>query len=409
MTDTPSTVEPAKTPATPRWRRRARRGCLGLLVGGPLCVVLLWLAVHTFPSLGPAFADGLRSVIGVRGVSWLEEVAYGLEDRFNQLWRADEAPKAYWDVPSAQAPLPPPPPDASASGEPGEPALTPFRPDDVGPMFKQLFAKGDGVWVPVADPAAPDAPPVLYKTLLHPDVKRPWAELFVVALDMRLIDLHVVAGSQEPEATTPEGRAYARPAIIPEAHHGGLLAAFNGGFKAAHGRWGMKVDGVEILKARHHGCTIARYQDGSIALRPWYDAQDDAALMVWYRQTPPCMFHDGKRHPGLWDPDSKGWGAALEGDTVIRRSAMGMNPSGTILFVSMSNHTSAQAIAAGMEHAGADDVAQLDVNWSFPRFVMFPLEDGKRKAESLFPGFEVEPGDYLRDRMLRDFFYLTRR
>jgi hypothetical protein len=58
---------------------------------------------------------------------------------------------------------------------------------------------------------------------------------------------------------------------------------------------------------------------------------------------------------------------------------------------------------------GAFDVAQLDVNWSFPKFVTFPKNDsGQREPVSLFEGFEIEEGEYIREPSRRDFFYLIR-
>jgi hypothetical protein len=277
-------------------------------------------------------------------------------------------------------------------------------------MFETLAAKGDGIWVPVTDPIHPAAPPLVYKTLIHPDRKRPWAELFVIAVDLRQVELHSVAGRYEPKGLVPEARGIERPAVIPTEHHAALLLTFNGGFKAVHGRWGMKVGVVTYIRPRKHGCTVARYLDGSLSIDPWHDVESREADMTWWRQTPPCMYRQGKRHGGLWDPDAKGWGAALEGGTVIRRSAIGLNVGRTVLYVSVSNDTTARAIADGMFHVGAVDVAQLDVNYSYPKIVVFVQGDsGLREPQSLFKGFEVKEGEYLRAPNPRDFFYLTRR
>lgn len=376
----------------------------------PVLTLGLWIAVHTFPGLGPVLADGLRSVVGAERVSRLEDFAYGVEDDFNQWWRADEAPKSYWEVPDVSARRQAKPPaSTSSSADAGPPARPPFEPSDVGPML--TAAKGDGIWVPVLDPANPDRAPVMAKTLIHPDPKRPWAELFVLAIDLRAIDLHLVAGTAEPRATTADGRAYQRTGLVPAAHQPLLVAAFNGGFKATHGQWGMRVDDVVLLSARKHGCAVVMEKSGGLLVRPYMaTAEDDAVLSGarWWRQTPPCMFHEGKRHGGLWDPDSRNWGAALGGDTVIRRSAIGLDAARAILFVGVSNHTAAHVLANGMHHAGASDVAQLDVNWSFPKIVVFPREpSGARRGAPLFDGFEVADGEYVTTPSLRDFFYLT--
>lgn len=408
----------AKSP----WRRRIKRALLVALIALPLLLGGLWIAVHRYPWLGAALADGLRSVIGTEAVSRLEDFVYGLDDRWKRFWRKGEQPKAYWDVPDTASPSAATggaraagggAPSAATGGGGEEPAarpLAPFAPANVGPMFKMLAAKGDGVWVAVADPVRPSAPTVLYKTLIHPDRERPWAELFVIAVDLRQVELHVVAGRYEPQGLEQEAHGVERPAVIPTEHHAALVAGFNGGFKATHGRWGMRAAGITFIRPRKHGCTIARYTDGSLGIDPWYDIDSREGEMTWWRQTPPCMYRQSKRHGSLWDPEAKGWGAALEGGTVIRRSAIGLNEARDTLYVSVSNDTNARAIADGMFHLGAIDVAQLDVNWSYPKIVMFPQgEAGLRETTSLFRGFNVEVDEYLRDPSPRDFFYLTRR
>jgi hypothetical protein len=56
-------------------------------------------------------------------------------------------------------------------------------------------------------------------------------------------------------------------------------------------------------------------------------------------------------------------------------------------------------------------VAQLDVNWSYPKFVTFEHGDAgaERSAIALAEGFEFSPDEYIRKRSLRDFFYLMPR
>jgi len=56
-------------------------------------------------------------------------------------------------------------------------------------------------------------------------------------------------------------------------------------------------------------------------------------------------------------------------------------------------------------------VAQLDVNWSYPKFVLFEPKEpgGPRKAVALASGFEFSEDEYIRKRARRDFFYLVRK
>jgi hypothetical protein len=280
---------------------------------------------------------------------------------------------------------------------------------DIGPLFPAVAAEGDGVWVPVVDPARPEADAVLHKTLLHPDRKRSWAELYVVAMDLRRLRVLAAAGTVEPEASTTEGQRYVRRGVVPAEHREALVAAFNGGFKAEHGHYGMYVDGVTLLPPRDRACTFAAYDDDTMRIATWTALADGAERMTWWRQTPGCMVENGKLHPRLADEEATSWGMALGGETVVRRSAVGLDPGRTILYMGVSNATTARAIAIGMQHAGATDVAQLDINWSYPHFVLFGRSDsGERQGHSLFEGFAYEDDEYVSRSSTRDFFYVVR-
>ncbi|WP_438001814.1 hypothetical protein WMF26_21070 [Sorangium sp. So ce185] len=386
-------------------RRRLRRWVLGSLAVSGLAGVGLWIAVHRIPWMGPLVANGLRSVIGAENVTALEETAYGVEDRVHQLLRKNEPPKTYWEVPE-----PAPAPAAPAAEASAAVVAAAFRPKDVGPSHAAWPAPGDGQWVPIVDRARPGDPPRLYKTLIHPDPHRSWAELFIVAVDLSGVDVHLMAGSREPAATTEEGKTYERPAKIPEADHERLLAAFNGGFMTEHGQWGMRIDGVTLVRPRENGCTLALHGDGRMQIAPWARMAAEEGAMRWWRQTPSCMVDEGELHPALRVPEVRNWGATLDGNTVIRRSAVGLDRDGKVLFVAISNHTTAPAIALGLRHVGATAVAQLDVNWSYPKFLLYePGEGGALMPVALASGFEFSEDEYIRKRSLRDFFYLTRK
>jgi hypothetical protein len=122
------------------------------------------------------------------------------------------------------------------------------------------------------------------------------------------------------------------------------------------------------------------------------------------------MVEGGQLHAGLRDPDAHGWGSTIDGKTVIRRSAIALSADGSVLYVAVSNYTSARALALGMQAAGGHDVAQLDVNFSFPKFLLFPRDHaGVRHAASLFKGFLFEPNEMIDQADPRDFFYVVRR
>jgi len=395
-----------------RWTRWLPRISAGLGIAG----ALVWWALHRYDWMGPLVANSLRAIVGAKAVAHLEDFVYGVEDRYNRLARTHEAPKAYWAVPPSAAPVALPlaavAPSASAV-VPSGPALPPFHLANPGPALKSYSAPGDGVWVPIIDPRRPGEAPSMLKTLLHPDKERGWAEVFVVAVDLRRVTLHVVPGTQEPKADNEAAeKKLERPAVIPQKDHEELLAAFNGGFMTEHGGYGMRLDDITVVAPKPKACTIAVFKDGGVQVAPWTELEASAANMLWFRQAPECMVRNGKVHPGiLWMSGNRKWGATLDGETVIRRSAIGLNAARDVLYVSITNHTNARVLAEGMKHAGAVDVAQLDVNWSYPKFVLFePKEpNGPRKAVALASGFEFSEDEYIRKRSRRDFFYLLRK
>jgi hypothetical protein len=391
-----------------RWLRRwLPRISAGLGVG----IAVLWWAVHRFDWMGPLVANSLRAVVGPDAVAKIEDIVYAVEDRFNRLSRRHEAPKAAWSVPPPQAPAPAPAPAAS-SALPTKPALPPFRPRNPGPARKAWSAPGDGIWVPILDPRRPGEEPYLYKTLLHPDAERGWSEVFVVAVDLRRVSLHLMAGTQEPKADNPAAEKLERPAVIPAKDHEELLAAFNGGFMTEHGGYGFRLNDLTVVRPKPKACTIAVYKDQSVRIGPFTELEPSVPEMAWLRQAPECMVHEDKLHPGiLYAAGNRKWGATLDGETVIRRSSIGINATRDILYVSITNHTNARVLAEAMKHAGAVELAQLDVNWSYPKFVLFEPKTpgGPRKAVALAGGFEFHEDEYIRKRARRDFFYLMRK
>ena len=381
-----------------RWRRRLAIAALLM----PLLGVGAWLAVHHVPGVGPWVANTLRSLFGNEFVAWLEDTVYGAEDWVNQKTKANEPPKALWEVPPETAV-----PTATATPEPDAPP--PFSLAKIGPMHDNLATGGDGVWVPLVDPRKPDDRVRALKTFVHPDKQRSWSIVAIVAVDLSQVDLHAVAGRHEPESKTPEAKSYERKAVIPAEHHDALIAAFNGGYKSTHGDYGMKIDGVTLVPPRNLACTIAKMKDGSFLIDGWEKAKEREAEMEWLRQTPICMYDDGEPHPAL-AMDSMGWGASsVSKTTVIRRSALGLSKDGKVLFIGIGDHVTGRAIAQALVHAGASDVAQLDVNFSFPKFLLYEQKEEGLHAVPLTENFEYDADQYVGTRSQRDFFYLVRR
>lgn len=395
------TSDRAKPPR--RWRRWRRR----FLIGAGASVVGtmgLWIAIHEVPWLGPALAEGARDVFGPGAVAWLEDVAYGAADQVNLVVKGNSAPKTYWEQPEESGAAPA---DGSAEGAPTTDGEGRFVPPPFEPPFPEVATPADGRWLPFQTPGDERAPAV-FRSLVHPDPKRPFAAVAVVAMDLEAVQLHVTAGTHEPKSMrVPED---ARTGLIPDQHRDRLVAAFNGGFRAAHGNYGMRADGFDYIPPRDIACTLAFHRDGRLAIRTWTKLVAEDADLVAYRQTPPCLAEDGEPNPGLLHEFNRNWGATVSGETIIRRSAIGLDASGRILYYALGDAVTAQSIGRAMLVVGARDAAQLDVNYAYPRFVLFGEKDGKaRLTEGLIPELNYKPTDFTIGPSRRDFFFVTRR
>jgi outer membrane protein TolC len=118
----------------------------------------------------------------------------------------------------------------------------------------------------------------------------------------------------------------------------------------------------------------------------------------------------GGWNPGLLHEFNRNWGATVGGDTIIRRSAIGLSKDKKHLFYALGDAVTAQSIGRAMITVGAHDAAQLDVNHSYPRFLLFEKADGGAVATApIIPDIKFNPSEYVRTPSQRDFFFLTRK
>lgn len=396
------TKEPAAITKPKRtYKRRIGLACLsllGLLAG-------LGAASHIFPSFGAALADHVRAVVGPGPVAWAEDVTYGIEDRIKRVIYRDAPPKQFWDEPPAV----PPRPAALLPAAP--PPLAPaFAPKPFKPPVPRVAGKTDGQWIAIADTEEPSEPPLFYKAIVHPDKIRSFAAVAVVAIDLSRVGLTLVPGTVEPASTMLPREQ--RTGLIPQDQLADLVAAFNGGFKAEHGHFGMMIGGVALLPPRDTSCTIGLYKDGSLKIRTYPALKDSEGDMRAYRQTPPCLVEQGKINNRLLAAENTaGWGAAVGGDTVIRRSALGLDADGKTLFYGLGESVTADSLARAMQAAGAENAAQLDVNATYPRFLFYrhPANELPKVEHAIIPDVDFAKHEYVGQSEARDFFFLTRK
>ena len=243
----------------------------------------------------------------------------------------------------------------------------------------------------------------MYKSFLHSDPERPYTRVAIVATDATRVRLHAVAGTVEPVSPVRVSGS----GLIPSSDLPSLVAAFNGGFKAMHGQYGMMVDGQTILPPKPESDTIALYRNGRVRIAPWADISDTIGSMQSFRQTPPYLAYQGQVNPALHDEQLITWGATVSGQTVIWRSALGLSADGQTLYYAAGESLTARRLAEALVAAGASDVAELDVNWTFERFLMYAPPTGNFNEQILLSQMIYQRGMYVAHPASRDFFYLT--
>ncbi len=287
-----------------------------------------------------------------------------------------------------------------------------FPPADFAPPSARSAAAGDGTWRRLGATSAGDRAAagrsVLVVTTVHPHPVSRFDSVTLAAIDLRHAALHFMAGKDDPGAEALDPPA----GVIPEADQDKLLAVFNGGFLPRHGRWGMMVQGRELVPPRADGCTVGLYRDGAVRIRPWAALESRSGTMSAYRQTPPCLIDSGKLHPALSAGNERLWGGRDPKRKTRRRSALGIDESGRVLLYAMGTEVGPLLLAQAMRHAGAVDAVQLDINWSWTRFLLYgqPSPGGRLQVTStLIPKMTHSSKGYLERAGHRDFFYVLRR
>jgi hypothetical protein len=290
-----------------------------------------------------------------------------------------------------------------------------FPPKDIIPPHARSAAPDDGRWAPFGNAAlgerAATDPPAVVRTVVHPHPDSKWVTITIAAVDLTRVAVRLVPGTEDLEwakvaASAPAG-------LVPAADRGGLIAVANGGFQPKHGRWGMMASSVVIAPPREDGCTIALYPDGSVRLGPWPALAPTRDRMESFRQTPACLVAGGALHPALLAGHDKQWAGHAADVTTRRRSGIGLDLAGRVLFYAVGEEADPRWLAEGLRLAGAEGAAELDINWYWTRFLLFGEGEAAggslHVTSTLIPKMEHLATSYVQRPSTRDFFYLVRR
>jgi hypothetical protein len=394
--------------------------------------------------------DTVRAIswIGPEPIEWLENRAFSVQDSMTQAWHAvfgepDTAEQVAEDLVMPENVSE----ERIALLTVTDPEMG-WPPRPLEPVIEEPAVEGEGGWIPIVDDpfvnSYPNAPAPFYQTFIRADPERAYTRVYITMWDPRQVQLRMQAGTIEPQSATGQRGAGIVPRD-PETLER-LVGAFNGGFQALHGEFGMMADDRVYLPPKPWAATVAVFDDGRVGMGSWpapdwrgafYD--EDLAnrqipeAMVDFRQNLTSVVEDGQYNPwGRWY-----WGAAprnAEEQTLTTRSAMCLTEEGFLAYF-WSQGIGPEAVGLAMNHTRCVRGVHLDMNIAHCGFEFFqpfaPGEDAPPLGRSIRDDAEWEgplpeaDGWRLRARRAvrsmampfprysqrdgRDFFYLTLR
>jgi hypothetical protein len=212
-----------------------------------------------------------------------------------------------------------------------------------------------------------------------------------------------------------------------------IVGAFNGGFQAQHGEYGMQANGIEYLPPKPYAATVLVLRDGSTAFGAWPESGGVPDDIVSFRQNLTALVQGGRFNPwgrNWWGGTPPGWPDQVHST----RSAICLTKENFVgYFYSMS--ISAEDLGRAMLASRCTFGIHLDMNPGHAGFEFYDIApEGRlpRLERRLQPDWEAEgrvpdmPGYVFRARRMirgmghmlfpryiqreaRDFFYLTTR
>lgn len=373
-----------------------------LLIG--MCLVLIIATIglgQTNGQGGAVLADILRATLGPTITAQIESWYLGTADLAHQAQYKLQGQQAAapWQVSN----MTPAPISSTPSGH-TMPTFAPMSLTPLSPLISPALP-GEGTWI-TQNFSTPTATipslPIIAKTFYRPDPVRPYAVITMLQFDTRFVQLHMLAGTDEPGG--PLG--VHGSGVIPQADQQALLAAFNGGFKYADGQYGMTVNGVTYVPPKQNVATIALTREGKIILGSWgTDSRLVASnpdLVAW-RQNAALLIDQGVINP--LTSDGAAWGGTILNSTYTWRSGLGITASGDLVYAA-GNSLSARTLGRALQAAGVVMAMQTDINPFWVRAFLYTRANGNLSATKLNLYMQGTGYEYL-NGMQRDFFYMT--
>jgi hypothetical protein len=309
-----------------------------------------------------------------------------------------------------------PSPNAHTAAErAATPESHPWPPRDIASPWQSPRA-GEGHWAPLPLPSRkpkPGAAPYFYRTFVRPDRERPYADVVLVALDMRRLELGVSAGYETPAPSAgPPGSGRIPSGVSPKR----VVATFNGGQRDLHGELGMIVERRVLAPPIEGAASVRIDRTGRVGVGAWpaesapSESAGAPALpadLVSLRQSLGPLLQGGSSSvPAKLELRTP----SLRPNVTTERSALCVTHEGHLLYA-WSAEITLSSLTEGLKMAGCENALALDTTRSCGAFSLTdvtrfdPLE---AHAELVDARMQRDELAFLRGSPT-DFFYVTLR
>ena len=371
------------------------------------------------PVVAAEIADVLRQTIGNEAVANLETTMFTVQDNVRKLeyqvtGKKAASPWSLTPVPTQVVKVTPTLP--ATTPNPSQPQPTPVAKSNLNligvswppPNITNRAGalEDEGIWTPyIYDSSGRVA---AYRTFLQPDKDRQYVVTAIVVFNLNVTRLGYVIGTKEPASAVNLFRSGSIPNNDRQA--GVLLAAFNGGFQAQHGQFGVMYDGNIVLSGREGMGTLLLYKDGRVNLAPWDKKFYDTTEIRSWRQNGPLLVQNGEINPDTNTTDKiksvDYWGATVDGNAVTWRSGIGLSANKQFLYYVAGPGLTVPTLANVLKSAGAKEAMQLDINPYWVQFVSVSAVNRHLKTNPLWPDMSNYQERYLGSHT-SDYFYVV--
>ena len=254
---------------------------------------------------------------------------------------------------------------------------------------------GEGIWQAVGSPV--DGLSAIYLARIRPDSVHTSVLASMMWIDTKLTHAMLVPGYIEPGGPNPSNGA------LPKQYWSSVLANFNGGFRLADARGGYFYQGTTVAPLVAGRASAVVGKDGSLTVGEWGRDVSMTSNTSVVLQNLNLIVDGGKSkvQPGAGFV----WGATTHGETLAWRSALGVRPDGSLVYIG-SPGLSAESMADTLVKAGVVRAMVLDMNnWWVAGFYFNHSSNGAPLCAKLDPNI-AEGCDRFLQKYKRDSFQI---